>query len=193
MQLMLRFCDSSVVAFAILTGDFGISSALIPAPRCHSYSDQRSKPFLAEGSALGICPTNVSALKGQSSQTATKNWIALTGRISLVHKNRGRCPWLTWQPSFRRFPAKKLEQLRTFFSRHHLLPYGRFVRDLRRSFRSPVHGSARVVLNSLSRSEQAASSNTKRDYSGERRNKFFHLATSLRRKRVLASQLARSP
>ena len=88
-------------------------------------------------------------------------------------------------------PAKSevvnLEQLRAFFSRH-LLPYGHFVGNIRRSFRSSIHGSARVLLNSFSRSEETASPNGNRDQSGESSSYFFHSATSLRCNRILASE-----
>jgi len=92
-------------------------------------------------------------------------------------------------------PAKSevvnLEQLRAFFSRH-LLPYGHFVGNIRRSFRSSIHGSARVLLNSFSRSEETASPNGKRDQSGEGSGYFFHSATSLRCNRILASESSRA-
>ena len=51
---------------------------------------------------------------------------------------------------------------RPLFSRH-LLLYGRDVREVRRGFRGSIDGSARVLFNSLTRSEQAASGNSKRD------------------------------
>ena len=75
------------------------------------------------------------------------------------------------------------------FSRHFLL-YGRDVREVRRSSRGSIDGSTRVLFNCLTRSEQAASGNSKRDYNSECCGKFLHLATSLRRKWVLASELA---
>jgi len=53
MELMLRFCDSRVGATAILTRELRDIVSSSPKPRCHSDSDQRSEPFLAEGSALG--------------------------------------------------------------------------------------------------------------------------------------------
>src|SRR5262249_13712608 len=69
-----------------------------------------------------------------------------------------------------------------------LFSYWRDIRQVRRSFRSAIHGSARVFSNSLTRSEQAASGNRKRAHNGACSGKFFHSAASLRLKRVLASE-----
>ena len=70
--------------------------------------------------------------------------------------------------------------------------YGRDVREVRRGFRGSIDGSARVLFNSVTRSEQAACGNSKRDHNGECRGYFFHSAPSLRRKRVLASESSRA-
>ena len=85
--------------------------------------------------------------------------------------------------------ADNLEQLRAFFPGHLLwCGRGNRIREVWRSLRGSIDGSARVLFNSLTRSEQAASGNSKRASYGEYRGKSFHSAESLRRKRVLASE-----
>src|SRR4029079_3163829 len=68
------------------------------------------------------------------------------------------------------------------------LLYGDCVREIRRSFRCSIDGSTRVVLNSLSPSEETASGNRKRNHDGESIGYFSHSATSLKSKQILASE-----
>ena len=65
--------------------------------------------------------------------------------------------------------------------------YGRDVGEVRRSLCGSIDGSARVLFNSLTRSEQAASGNSKRAGDREGSWKSFHSVTRLRGKRIFAS------
>jgi hypothetical protein len=83
--------------------------------------------------------------------------------------------------------SRELGRPRALFSGH-LLLYGRDVRLVGRSFCGSIDGSARVVSDSFTRPKEAASGNSKRARYNEYRGKSFHLAKSLRRKRVIASE-----
>src|SRR5262249_36960677 len=74
-----------------------------------------------------------------------------------------------------------------------VLPYRCLIRQIRRSFGSSIHSSARVLLNSLSCSEEAASGNGKRDRDGESIGYYFHSTTSLRRKPLQATKSSGAP
>ena len=56
--------------------------------------------------------------------------------------------------------------------------YGCDVREVRRGFRGSIDGSARVLFNSLTRSEKATSGHGKREYDSEYSSYFFHSNTS---------------
>src|SRR5215475_5169790 len=87
--------------------------------------------------------------------------------------------------------AENLGFSRELFPRH-LFPDRRGFRHIGRSFRSSINGSARILFNSLTRSEKPASCNGKRKYDRECSSYVFHSPTSLRLDRVLASESSRA-
>jgi hypothetical protein len=70
----------------------------------------------------------------------------------------------------------------------HRLSYGYEVRKVRRSFRSSIHRSTRLLFDGLTRSEEAASGKCQRTCDAACSDNSFHSATSLRRKRLLATE-----
>jgi hypothetical protein len=74
----------------------------------------------------------------------------------------------------------------TLFARH-LLSYWSEIREVRGSFGGSIDGSARVLSDSLTRSEEAASGYSQRADDGACSNKFFHFAISLRCKCALGN------
>ena len=68
----------------------------------------------------------------------------------------------------------------------------REVSEVRRSFRGSIHGSAGVLSDSFTRSEQAASGSGKCARNRECSGKSFHSTKSLKRKRVLATESSRA-